>query len=77
MAISLFIVVQRIYPIRYEYERLAKIGVATAVSFLLSYITPLKLTILLLFFIFLLSLRFLTKEETKLIREFLKIKARG
>jgi O-antigen/teichoic acid export membrane protein len=77
MAISLFIVVQRIYPIRYEYERLAKIGVATAVSFLLSYITPLKLTILLLFFIFLLSLRFLTKEETKLIREFFKNQSKG
>ncbi len=77
MAISLFIVVQRIYPIRYEYERIAKVGIATVLSFLLSYITPLKLTILILFFIFLLSLRFFTKEEIKWIREFFKTKPAG
>jgi len=69
MAISLFIAVQRIYPIRYEYERIAKIGVATALSFTLSYVTHLKLTILLLFFIFLLGLRFFTKEEIKIVRK--------
>jgi len=69
MAISLFIAVQRIYPIRYEYERIAKIGVATALSFILSYVTHLKLTILLLFFIFLLGLRFFTKEEIKIVRK--------
>ncbi|CUU08774.1 Membrane protein involved in the export of O-antigen and teichoic acid [Candidatus Thermokryptus mobilis] len=69
MAISLFIAVQRIYPIRYEYERIAKIGVATALSFTLSYVTHLKLTILILFFIFLLGLRFFTKEEIKIVRK--------
>jgi len=69
MAISLFIAVQRIYPIRYEYERIAKIGVATALSFILSYVTHLKLTILILFFIFLLGLRFFTKEEIKIVRK--------
>jgi len=75
MAISLFLTVQRIYPVKYEYKKLAEIGIATAVCFILFKLTRsslnqitllwLKLTLLLLFFIFLLSLEFFLPKLIK------------
>ncbi len=75
MAISLFVIVQRIYPIRYEYKKLLGIGIATALCFILfkllqpnlTYITSLivKLTLLLLFFIFPLSIKVRSRGKAK------------
>lgn len=75
MAVSLFVIVQRIYPIKYEYKKLILIGIATAVCFALfklaqpklTYITSLglRLTLLLLFFIFPLSIKFFSRGKAK------------
>lgn len=77
MAISLFITVQRIYPIRYEYEKLLWVGIETIFCFIsfkiiqaqlnLTYVTSLiaRLTLLVLFFIFPLTLKTLSRRKTK------------
>ncbi len=75
MTISLFIIVQRIYPTRYEYKKLFVIGTITAFCFILfklfqprlTYITYLMvtLTLLLLFFIFPLSLKAFSRKKQK------------
>ncbi|MFN3135413.1 MAG: lipopolysaccharide biosynthesis protein [Candidatus Kryptonium sp.] len=71
MSISLFIINQKIYPIKYEYTKLSKIALATLVCFALFKLIQfnsnsltqstsliLKLTFLVLFFILLLTSRF-------------------
>jgi O-antigen/teichoic acid export membrane protein len=75
MTISLYVIVQRIYPIRYEYKKLLLIGIATTLCFVLfklgqmklTHITSLllKLTLLVLFFIFPLSIKVLTRGKAK------------
>ncbi|CUS96976.1 lipopolysaccharide biosynthesis protein [Candidatus Chrysopegis kryptomonas] len=71
MAVSLFLIVQRIYPVKYEYAKLLKIAFVTGLCFVLfkfiphglSYITTLgiKLILLVLFFIFLLSFQLFSR----------------
>ncbi|CUU10077.1 Membrane protein involved in the export of O-antigen and teichoic acid [Candidatus Kryptobacter tengchongensis] len=73
MAISLFIIVQKIYPVKYEYANLAKIGISTLICFALYklinlsliQLTPaiLKLTFLGLFFILTLNLKVLSRGK--------------
>lgn len=73
MAVSLFFIVQKIYPIQYEYMKLIKIGTATISCFALYkfanpsliQLTPtlLKLILLIVFFIFLLVLKFFPRKR--------------
>jgi len=73
MAISLFIIVQKIYPVKYEYPNLAKIGISTLICFALYklinlsliQLTPaiLKLIFLGLFFILTLNLKVLSRGK--------------
>ncbi len=76
MSISLFIIVQKIYPIKYEYAKLFKIAVATLFCFALFKLTwsnpsnlsqitslVLRLIFLILFFILLLALKFFSDVE--------------
>ncbi len=73
MAVLLFFIVQRIYPIKYEYGKLLKIGIVTAFCFAifkfarfnLNQVTFfwIKLTLPFLFFIFLLSLELFLRRK--------------
>jgi O-antigen/teichoic acid export membrane protein len=70
MALALYIIVQRIYPIVYERTRLAKIAVSTAVVLGMYYLIPFgefmfagKIFLLLVFCGAMLSMRFFTGDE--------------
>ena len=75
MSIAIFIIAQRLYPIRYEYGRIAKLVVATAAIFVLgtlptfSYLILYKLGILLLYVIVLGIVGFFDSAEKLKLRQ--------
>ena len=75
MAGLLFVLVQRFYPIQFEYKRLGKIALAGGVVYALALFLPsawvgvsTRVVLLLLFFVFLLGMRFFTPSERAALR---------
>jgi hypothetical protein len=75
MAAILYVIVQRVYPIRYEMDRLLKIVVATVVAYVLSVVwNPgewawlYKAGLLVLFCVMMVAMRFFDRSEVDAVR---------